>query len=1000
MRFRSYERLSNLCLYAFIFGTGATGLIYQVVWQKYLSRLLGADSIAIAIILGVFLGGLSVGYYLCGLLTTKISNYFKTYAILEGVIGAWCLLFPLLFEIVDSLTRSWSFTFPYGMILQGFVCSIILMGVPTVCMGGTVPVLTRAIAENIEETTRINSIIYSINTIGAFGGTLLAGFYLIPRFGLPLTVMGSAIINLGAALYFYLLGSFRSAGLPADFSQPPDATPAAKVEDQKSHPFPLYLIAFLSGFYVMTLENVLMRLSALSLGSSSYTYSLIVAVFIFSIAAGSFIVSRIKMLPEKILFYNQIGIAISLFFIYFSLDSWPYWAHIIRIAFQANVVGFWAYWLTVFLALIMLLFVPVSLMGATLPLVFHFIKRRLRDAGRHTGYVFSWNTAGSLIGSIIGGIVAYYFLNIAGIFLLAVLLAGVSACLTGWYAGRRYFLATLSFSVIVGAVIFSPPYYDIEHFKLGTFRLTGPLASSLSGPEKFFRAFSSNLKLAFYKDGSTATVAVLEGPYDENFKRKARSIIINGKSDSNTLGDMVTLKLLAHIPVLLSDKPDRVMVIGIGTGVTAGELTLHPQIKEIHIAEISPEVYDTLKYFRDSTYGLEKDKRVKVHLGDAFRILGRSDMTYDVIISEPSNPWTTGVDLLFTSEFYRLVKERLSKGGIFFQWMQSYSADIEMIGMILNTMNREFENIHVFVGIAGDLLIMAGDRPVTRDDLLRADHLLSQNAQLKKSLEEIKIESIDGILLREIINSPYITNYFSDFGTQTMDFPRLHYLAGRQFFLDSRTDLADIMNSSTAPYAAEYLLSRKYGAEEGFSIDKKQQQRFKNSLTNIRPIADALTNRALLQRPEDFPLVDRDKEALNADLVALIMNPKPDSRLLERAGLAKGGYRKKIETLLREEKRTRNWLVPYRIEGLKVLLEEGILNGKDDYEKNWSALQLALLLFKENRSMGQLQGVLSRTIKDEKGGIIIKSDDRWLETAALEALAKSLQKPGRVGQTP
>jgi hypothetical protein len=321
--------------------------------------------------------------------------------------------------------------------------------------------------------------------------------------------------------------------------------------------------------------------------------------------------------------------------------------------------------------------------------------------------------------------------------------------------------------------------------------------------------------------------------------------------------------------------------------------------------------------------------------------------------------------------------------------------------LILNTLNQEFKNIHVFVGSPGDLLIMAGNRAVTREDLLRADNIISNNDQLKKSLQEIKIESIDGILLREIINSSYISEHFTNYGMQTMDFPKLHYLAGMQFFLDFRMDLESILNSFSAPYFKEYLLSMKYDAEDRFPLDKAQLQRFNDSLKNIKPISDTIKLRAFLQHPEDFPLTDREIDGLGVDLVSLIMSSKSNGQLWERAGLGKATYRQKAETLLWKEKRTRNWLAPYQIEGLKVLLEEGMLNGKDVYEKNWSALQLVLLLFKEKQSVEQLQRVLSRTIKDDKGGIIIATDDKGLEAAALESLAKSSRSERRgAGQIP
>jgi len=298
-------------IYFFTFITGAAGLIYEVTWQKYLSRILGSDSVATAIILATLLGGLSAGYYLCGKLTTKVRNHFKAYAILEGMIAVWGLFFPTVFGILDAATRNWTFSPPILVIIQGLLCSSLLMGVPTICMGGTIPFLTRGISQSVEEATGIHASVYGINTAGAFLGTLLAGFLLIPSLGLPLTVMGTAILNFSAALFF-LLASIRLESREADRPNLSGSSPEGQqvmsneVKIKLQYP-PLVLrtVAFLSGFYVMTLENVLIRFINLSLGSSSYSFTMIISVFVLAIAIGSYmgmasLRNSVNLLPSSV----------------------------------------------------------------------------------------------------------------------------------------------------------------------------------------------------------------------------------------------------------------------------------------------------------------------------------------------------------------------------------------------------------------------------------------------------------------------------------------------------------------------------------------------------------------------------------------------------------------------------------------------------------------------------------------------------------------------------
>jgi len=941
-------RFIFVTLYVFVFATGAAGLIYQVTWQKYLSRLLGSDTAATAIILGTFLGGLSFGYYLCGRITQRVKNHFRVYALLEGIIGAWCFFFPYIFKVMDLITRSWSFSLPLTIIVQGLLCSALLMGVPTVCMGATIPFLTRGISKNIREASTIHARVYAINTGGAFIGALMAGFYLIPKYGLPTTVAGTACLNLGACMFFWLLSKGTKEIKTSKIKE------ESRREDQDTSGFPpwaLYFIAFLSGFYVMTLENVLIRISNLSLGSSSYSFSIVISVFILSIAVGSYLASRLQHMPTYLLFTNQLLITLSLLLIYVSLDTWPYWAHVIRITVQSNATGFWGYYGLVFLVLTGILVVPVSLMGATVPIAFHEIKRELKKVGRDSGSLFSWNCAGNLTGSLIGGIVFYYFFNNAGVFLSAVVFAALSTCIAGWYLSWGYFLPAALIGISIFLFTLHLPFYNENNFMEGTFRIRSPLAYSFSGPENFFREFHRQKDLKFYKDGPSATVAVIEYPDHPLFIEKPRSIMVNGKSDSSTIADIYTLKLSAHIPCLLSEKTAKIMVIGLGTGVTAGELTLYPEVEDIDVAEISPSVVEALPLFRQSTHGLDRNPIVRIHTEDAFRIMGRSKKKWDIVISEPSNPWVTGVDLLFTQEFYKLVREHLTPNGMLVQWAQIYATDPSILGMILNTVHQEFRQCRVFMASRNDLIILASNKDLSIKDLNRAEERLRRNKRVKSSLAKISIESIDSILIREIWSPSYISDNFFDLGIQTMDNPKLHYMAGKSFFMGNRLADNDLLGPGSSFYFQEYLMAKKYEEWAGLSFSKKHFDSLLNSARNkvyqhFLPMAPALKLKAYLGEPALFTLSDKEKQELGVKLVPFITeyHPKKD---WESAGIGGASIRGKAEILLNHLKRYRNWIVPYPLDGLKHLLKEGISSGRDEYEKSWCSQQLKLLLAHE-----------------------------------------------------
>jgi spermidine synthase len=742
----------------------------------------------------------------------------------------------------------------------------------------------------------------------------------------------------------------------------------------------------MSGFYVMTLENVLIRIINLCLGSSSYSFAMIVSVFVLAIAIGSYVVGKLNRLPHHLLFFNQFFIALLLILLYFSLDSWPYWAHLIRISIQSHMAGFWVYYGNIFIVLTLVLILPVSLMGATVPITFHEIKRDLANVGRHSGLLFSWNTIGNLIGSLVGGIILFSAFDLPGIFSITVFLAALSTCLVAWKLSKKNFFVAMVLTAVASILVVTTPFYNVSHFVIGTFRIRSPQSFSMAGLHEFFKGQMGHRIVRFYKDGSSASVAVVEHgqePSVQSNRQKGLSIYINGKSDSSTFTDISTLKLSAHLSAILASQRRNAMVIGLGTGVTAGELTLYPDIERIDVAEISPTVVKALPYFSEANYDVHKNPKVKIHIGDAFRILGRSKNKWDIIISEPSNPWVTGVDLLFTKEFYALVKERLSVNGILLQWVHIYDADIGMVGMIVNTVMQAFQRCHVFMANTGDLLIVATDKELARDDLERAENSLRTNKAVRNSLDLIHLSSLDALLLREIWSPSYVKYFFSDFGIQTMDHPRLHYMAGKMFFMGATMPNSALLGPDSASYLSEYLMVRRHPGWAGFPLESETFSSFMKSTRDFvsgsdLPMAQAVGLKAYLYNSANFSLTEQEKQFLGVDLIPLITGKARGKEAWVKVGLKEASFRKKGEAMLSHIGRHRNWIVPYPIDGLKALLEEGILKGVDVYEKNWCALNLVLLLSHERADPSQIKTVLTRLERDPHGRIVLKKEDEGL----------------------
>ncbi len=777
---------------ALTFATGGAGLIYQVVWQRYLARLLGNDGLATATVLAVFLAGLSLGYWAWGRRSLRESGLLRTYGLLECTIGVWALLFPFWFALVDRWTSSWRLETPWSLAGGGAFCAVVLIGAPTFCMGGTVPILTRVLTRLLDTATRTHALVYAINTAGAVAGALVTGFFLIHRFGLPGTLRLGAILNIAAGLYFVALArrhhgaSTRDAPLPAHVGS-------------VGLGWRLCAIAALSGFAFMTLESIWIRFTQLSIGASSFNFSLVIAAVVLAIALGAWLAGRRSPRRPGALFRNQFAAAVSLAVLFTTLDTWPWLAYTIRTQFPSTDAGFVAFNSAIFVALVAGVGVPAGLMGATLPLTFDTAGKTLRSVGRQAGALLGWNALGSLLGGLLGGYLLLDRLNLGETYLVALGTVVASA----WIAASPLRRArAVSISVLTVALVALAAWfpYDPLRFAVGTFRLHEPIEQDRSGPAAFYESYYDSRTVLAYRDGPEGTFAVVENltpeqlltrnfPVlaaelfeDERYRGVAdelpRSIVVNGKSDSSTYYDRETLRLSAHLPALFGVRPERALVIGLGTGVTAGEWTLYPGIKRIRVIEISPTVSDFLIFFDAASHGLREDPRYELVTGDAFRVLRRSEERFDVIVSEPSNPWVLGVDQLFSREFYALIGKRLEPDGIFVQWIQRYATTQEVYDTVVRTLRHEFPYLRAFRGAEHDDLFVASKTPLVDERWGTLDEFLRDNNEIRGSLAEIDVLGVDDLLLRELP----IPEKQDGHGLETLDRPRIHHLSGRAFF--------------------------------------------------------------------------------------------------------------------------------------------------------------------------------------------------------------------------
>ncbi len=813
--------------------TGFSGLVYEVAWQKYVATLLGSHSEATAAVLALFLGGLSVGYALFGRVTRRVvaagarrgepPRLLLLYGVVEAGIGLHALLFPWLFRAVQAASAA----IPHGAGGLGFALDVALTALlilpPTVLMGGTIPVLTQALARSMQDATRIHAFVYAFNTAGAFAGALAAGFVLIPWLGLERVVLAMGAVNLAAGASFGALGLARRAvlGLDAEASSGAPSLGAYATA------------ALLVGFAAITLQTVLIRLGGLAIGSSQYTFSMVVAVFVLCIALGSFAVSALPRIPPWLLVAVQWALAALLLVLHPLLPDAPYAAHRLRSLFRDEDIAFYPYHLAVFGFALAVLIVPVGLSGATLPLIFPQLRRQLGDLGAAAGRLYAWNTVGSLLGALLGGYLLFYWLDLDGVFRVALGAVVVAATLLtiSVYGTSRLVAAGLVLVPLLAAV-WTLPRWEPERLAAGLFRYRQPLATDVAGADAFFEQWRRTSRVAFYDDDPNSSVAVLEVAYPDGSTDTA--IVTNGKPDGSIRTDYPTMALAALIPALFAQHAERGFVIGFGTGVTVGELAALDSMQRVVVAEISPGVIEGAPLFEDQNQGALGSPRTEVAISDAYRALLRSEDRWDVIVSEPSNPWVTGVEMLFSQEFLRAARDRLRPGGVYAQWFHLYENDTAVVELVLRTYASVFEHVGVWYTLGPDLVLLGFDSDEHTLDLERVRERF-ERPDLRAGFARAGIDDFPALLAHEILPLGVVGAASFEGDVHTIFHPVLSHRAGRAFFRGQQANLPPTLRPAAAARGRRNSLLQRYRALRGGGLSEAEHASMAREACKTRP---------------------------------------------------------------------------------------------------------------------------------------------------------------------
>ncbi|MGH2567422.1 MAG: fused MFS/spermidine synthase, partial [Bacteroidota bacterium] len=780
------QTLLSVIALLFIF-SGATALMYQIVWFKYLSLFLGNTTYAQTVVLATFMGGLAIGAAWLGKRADRTRNPLALYGWLEVGIGLYCLAYPSFLGVVREgfiqlvTGVGWPSDSSVVLLLK-LVVSLTTMLIPTMLMGGTLPVLVRFISERIEDTGKNVATLYFLNSFGAVIGSFLGGLFFIPNVGLLITIYAAVAVNLIIGVVALLL-SRRVREEPLTVSE---SSEPAESEFTTRQAFIAVGVAGLSGFAAMVYEICWVRLLLPIVGSSTYSFSLMLIAFITGITLGSWIVGRLFARLKNLfgfLAVCQLGVAVSLALTIPLYDRLPYYLWSIGSVLSRTEGAYPIFLALQFLLCLAIMVVPTVFLGMTLPVASRIASRRIELLGTSVGNVFSVNTVGAVLGSLGAGLMFIPLIGVRHTLELALVLNAlvglVVLAVDAGYSSRRktaarVVLAGVALFYVVGAAGGNPA--------VGLMSVYRQIARSTAPPPSFseFVRVAAEKRILFYKEGASATVAVAElGPASS----PTRSLYINGKVDASNRPDLPTQVLPGQYPMLFHPNPSRALVIGLGSGVTIGSLLTHP-VASVECVEISPEVVEASRYFDDVNGRPLDDPRVRVFIDDALAFLKLSKTPYDVIVSEPSNAWVAGVGNLFSREFFELCKRRLTPGGLMVQWFHVYEMDDRTLQLVVRTFRESFPSLLVWQSITRDIILFGSQQPLALDyDALKRKFEVEA---VREDLARIGIHDALTLLSLQMLSEERVEEYAGVGLVNTEDLPILEFRAPKDLFLNRR----------------------------------------------------------------------------------------------------------------------------------------------------------------------------------------------------------------------
>lgn len=815
--------------------SGFVGLIYESLWARYLKLFLGHSSYGQVLTLFIYMGGLGVGSFIAGKIISKIKRPFYCYALIELSIGIIGIFYHNIYNAITQIFFSYFSNQKTSFVLLNMIKILISFFITfpsAILLGMTFPIIIAGVIRITGDKGQTSiSRLYFFNSFGAAVGVLICSFILIPWLGSQEALIISGMINITLALFFFLFSKQYDQKLLVNNVQPEPINNETFIFKKNLLPsiklniFFWLLVSCVTGFSSFLYEIGWIRFFSLLLGSSTHSFDIMLSAFIFGLSIGGlcskYFLKKDINLPFSLGCIQLLMGCFALLSIYFYKPFFLIinYSHLVL---KNSETAYPVYCLVKYAICLLVIFPTCFMAGMTLPIITYFLINYVRNE-KYTGFVYGWNTIGSILGAVLGGLYLLPVLQLKNIIVFGALIDIILGLLLFFFYGISF--QRIKYILIITIIFILPSCF----LKLNSEILTAG----------FFRAYQSNssFKKVIIRDGKTATVSFHENAYKKILR-------INGKTDASfsyeqgNKSDELTQAAVAFYPMQLMNKPYTAAIIGIGSGLSAHYILSDSLLKKLDVIEIEKEVYNLAEKFLPYNERLFADRRVKASFEDARTFFFNGDNKYNLIISEPSNPWVSGIANLFTVEFYQQIKQVLTSDGVLVQWIHLYEFNNDLLLSIMKALDEVFRFVKIYNIPGSNSIVLISSQNVFKINSKR----IQSNPSVKNDLFSLGVD-LDFFGEQNYIISANFFKPILRFVNPNSDFfPLIDNGAEKAFFLKQKADLflPFISSDNFCLYknVLEAELTDNYINNKAMYYDKSLSNYLIYLLQNISPNSD------------------------------------------------------------------------------------------------------------------------------------------------------------------